>query len=230
MAGVTHLEETDICELERGFWTVQGAAGSGQLDLACLTQLVSPPVPASACAGLFRALDVNGDGHVDFKELCCGISAACRGPTAERMKFAFKMFDLDRDAVLNPAELRHMLEVLVFVWREATASAVDVTGATPTDELPEVKALRARLTEEGCLALEEFLMWGLGEGLEAVSPLLELLFQVCHVALGLRPRCRHHERDIALGWLRREERRGYRIGQFWYLVGSGWWRNWNTYR
>lgn len=35
---------------------------------------------------LFLALDVNRDGHVDFKELCCGISAACRGPTAERMK------------------------------------------------------------------------------------------------------------------------------------------------
>lgn len=35
---------------------------------------------------LFLALDVNRDGHIDFKELCCGISAACRGPTAERLK------------------------------------------------------------------------------------------------------------------------------------------------
>lgn len=220
MAGVTHLEETDICELERGFWTLQGATGSGQLDLTCLTQLVSPPVPASACAGLFRALDVNGDGHVDFKELCCGISAACRGPTAERIKFAFKIFDLDRDAVLNASELKHMIEILAFVWREAS-------GSSPTDG-PDLETLQTRLTE-GCLALEDFVMWGLGEGTEAVSPLLELLFQVCHVALGLRPRCRHHERDIALGWLRREERRGYRVGQFWYLVGSGWWRNWNSY-
>lgn len=35
---------------------------------------------------LFMALDVNRDEHIDFKELCCGISAACRGPMAERMK------------------------------------------------------------------------------------------------------------------------------------------------
>lgn len=31
------------------------------------------------------------------------------------------------------------------------------------------------------------------------------------------------------GWLEREERRGYRVGQFWYLISSEWWQNWVNY-
>lgn len=78
------------------------------------------------------------------------------------------------------------------------------------------------------LSLEEFVIWAV-PATSLVNPMLELLFQVCHVSLGLRPRCHHHERDIVLGWLQREERRGYRIGQFWYLVSSKWWKNWLNY-
>lgn len=92
LAGVTHLEEQDICELEKCFWSLQSSSPSGHLDFACVTSLISPPVPASCCEGLFLALDVNRDGHVDFKELCCGISAACRGPTTERMKCTYGCF------------------------------------------------------------------------------------------------------------------------------------------
>jgi len=36
--------------------------------------------------GLFAAFDENFDGHIDFKEMACGISACCRGPFTERLK------------------------------------------------------------------------------------------------------------------------------------------------
>ena len=45
------------------------------------------------------------DGHVDFKELACGVSAACRGPDMERQKFCFKIFDADGDGLLNKTEV-----------------------------------------------------------------------------------------------------------------------------
>lgn len=32
-----------------------------------------------------------------------------------------------------------------------------------------------------------------------------------------------------MGWLDREERRGYRVGQFWYLISSDWWQTWLNY-
>ena len=48
--------------------------------------LVSPPLPTILVDPLFAAFDENQDGHIDFKELSCGVSAACRGPEAERQK------------------------------------------------------------------------------------------------------------------------------------------------
>lgn len=85
LAGVTHLEEQDIVDLEKVFWLLKG---SGQLDLETLGALISPPVPWAALVGVFLAFDENRDGHIDFKELCCGVSAACRGPSVERSKCA----------------------------------------------------------------------------------------------------------------------------------------------
>lgn len=47
----------------------------------------------------------------------------------------------------------------------------------------------------GCLSQEDFLIWGVRDGCPS-QHFLELLFEVCHVALGLRPQCRHNEHDI----------------------------------
>ena len=73
-------------ELEKKFWSLVGNSGSGRIDPSIITPLVSPPLPSKLVKGLFRALDENQDGHVDFKELACGVSAACRGPDMERQK------------------------------------------------------------------------------------------------------------------------------------------------
>lgn len=34
---------------------------------------------------------------------------------------------------------------------------------------------------------------------------------------------------IVKGWLARDVRRGYKVGQFWYLVSADWWQNWQQY-
>lgn len=211
LAGVTHLHERDIADLEKAFWAVQAQSPTLQLDRAALMALVSPPVPAALCQGLFFALDENQDGHVDFKELCCGISAACRGPKAERMKFCFKIFDVDRDNHLNSSELEHLYQTLSFISPTNTPQQlIEETTTTTTT------------------SLQDFLMWAIAHE-EALDPLLQLLFEVGHVSLGLRPQCRHLERDIVLGWRNREQGRGYRVGQYWYLIGSEWWQNWLSY-
>ncbi|XP_052751885.1 ubiquitin carboxyl-terminal hydrolase 32 [Galleria mellonella] len=278
LAGVTHLEERDIIELEKCFWSLRNAAPTGQLDAESLGPLLSPPLPRAAVAGTFLAFDENRDGHVDFKELCCGLSAACRGPRTERLKFCFKIFDLDRDGVLNKKELIDMVGILCTVANESLKNQGS-RASTPSDGEdsdtekgfdPEVILLNLRdklvsvpkdgrkpvfqlgpsaegeeiivfkedeeckedeglIANDTALALQDFLIWSV-ESVEAlVSPFLELLFEVCHIVLGLRPQCRHQERDIVLGWLRREVCRGYSVGQFWYLVGAEWWSSWLAY-
>lgn len=81
-----HIFFQDIGDLEKVFWLLKGLAKTGQLDLESMGPLLSPPVPLSALNGVFSAFDENCDGHIDFKELCCGVSAACRGPNVERSK------------------------------------------------------------------------------------------------------------------------------------------------
>ncbi|CAH1110200.1 unnamed protein product [Psylliodes chrysocephalus] len=249
LAGVTHLEEQDICELEKCFWALQASSSSSNLDFNCLKSRVCPPVPLKACRGLFLALDVNRDDHVDFKELCCGISAACRGPMVERMKFCFKIFDMDRDLYLNTEEVHHMTQTLILVANENkltyfqqfyTESPAKTNLATETDVSQKtdngsgnmhheiLARLQSKLDNKGGLTQEDFLVWSV-ENNSLVAPLLELLFQVCHVSLGLRPHCRHNEYEIVMGWLEREQRRGYHVGQFWYLISSDWWHQWLNY-
>ena len=92
LAGVTHLEEQEVVELEKRFWELASQSSSNQIDISTISSLVSPPLPSVLVAPFFSALDENEDGHIDFKELSCGMSAACRGPEMERQKFCFKIF------------------------------------------------------------------------------------------------------------------------------------------
>jgi len=86
LAGVTHLEEQEIIELDNKLWNLFGNSGSHQIGLEVIRPLVSPPLPMVLVESFFSAFDENQDGHIDFKELSCGVSAACRGPEMERHK------------------------------------------------------------------------------------------------------------------------------------------------
>ena len=80
------VEETDISELEKRYWVLKAQSKSGRFDLETFKQFVCPPLPEILSEGLFLAFDENQDNHIDFKEMACGISACCRGPSTERQK------------------------------------------------------------------------------------------------------------------------------------------------
>lgn len=240
LAGVTHLEERDICNLEKTFWQLKSFSINGQLDLELLSQLLTPLFPNSAIRGLFAAFDENCDGHIDFKELCCGISQSTRSPDVERIKFCFKVFDCDRDNVLNYAELDHMINVS-FRISENCASSV-LKHQTFEKVLADFRSFIQRNakwcnnnnSDENCdsnlfITQEDFLMWSIESEIKITQPLTDLLFEVCHVVFGLRPLCKHLELYIVKGWLSREKQHGYEVGKFWYLVSSDWWQKWLQY-
>ncbi|XP_063220318.1 ubiquitin carboxyl-terminal hydrolase 32 isoform X2 [Bacillus rossius redtenbacheri] len=228
LAGVTHLNETDIIELEKQYWILKGQSCTGKLDLETLVPLISPPIPTSVCPGVFGAFDENCDCHIDFKEMACGISAACRGPLTERQKFCFKVFDTDRDGVLSEAELRHMIDVLLFVHHEnRTADELAEEPCGQVDVTTIVSEIREKTVGDGGVTVQEYLIWTVANPLSV--DFLNLIFQVCHVVFGLRPVTREEESLIVKGWLEREERRGYLVGQFWYLIAMDWWQIWLNY-
>ncbi|XP_055844484.1 ubiquitin carboxyl-terminal hydrolase 32 isoform X2 [Episyrphus balteatus] len=250
LAGVTHLEEKDIGDLEKEFWRLKSTSITGQLDLQLLGPLISPPIPKTALAGMFSAFDENRDGHIDFKELCCGVSAACRGPNVERSKFCFKIFDIDRDGILNYEETIQMIDILIFVAKEnhnannykviskndvindlLTFARKNVSNIPPTkqSDVPDTPKDKINLEKSISLTQEDFMMWNVESSLDLVQPFLDLTFEVCHIVFGLSPQCKHMEYDIVKGWLTREEKRGYCVGQFWYLISKEWWVSWVQY-
>ncbi len=56
LAGVTHLEEQEVVELEKRFWDLTGNSGSGRIDLDIIAPLVSPPLPEVLVCGNVHSL------------------------------------------------------------------------------------------------------------------------------------------------------------------------------
>ncbi|XP_011247293.1 ubiquitin carboxyl-terminal hydrolase 32 isoform X4 [Mus musculus] len=226
LAGVTHLEESDIIDLEKRYWLLKAQSRTGRFDLETFGPLVSPPIRPSLSEGLFNAFDENRDNHIDFKEISCGLSACCRGPLAERQKFCFKVFDVDRDGVLSRVELKDMVVALLEVWKD-----------NRTDDIPELhmdlsdiveRILNAHdTTKVGHLTLEDYQIWSVKNVL--ANEFLNLLFQVCHIVLGLRPATPEEEGQIIRGWLERESRYGLQPGHNWFIISMQWWQQWKEY-
>ncbi|NWZ85290.1 UBP32 hydrolase, partial [Poecile atricapillus] len=226
LAGVTHLEESDIIDLEKRYWLLKAQSRTGRFDLETFAPLVSPPIHQSLSEGLFNAFDENRDNHIDFKEISCGLSACCRGPLAERQKFCFKVFDVDRDGVLSRTELKDMVVALLEVWKD-----------NRTDKIPELDMGLSEIVEDilhvhdntklGHLTLEDYQIWSVKSAL--ANEFLNLLFQVCHIVLGLRPATPEEEGQIIRCWLERESRYGLQPGHNWFLIAMPWWHQWKEY-
>ncbi|CAI9715032.1 ubiquitin carboxyl-terminal hydrolase 32-like [Octopus vulgaris] len=230
LAGVTHLEETDINELEKCYWDLKEKSKSGRFDQETFKQLICPPVPDMLCEGLFLAFDENRDNHIDFKEMACGISACCRGPKTEQQKFCFKIFDTNHEGKLDKDGLKSMLEALVLIRKENN-SPEELEDDVFHRLDPETVAMEILLChdgdQDGCITMEEYLVWTVNNTLS--EDLLNLLSQICHIVLGLRPLTREEEGKIVRGWLERESRKALKVGQTWYLISMAWWNSWNEY-
>ncbi|XP_013131997.1 ubiquitin carboxyl-terminal hydrolase 32 isoform X2 [Oreochromis niloticus] len=226
LAGVTHLEESDIIDLEKRYWLLKAQSRTGRFDLETFIPLVSPPIHASLSEGLFHAFDENRDNHIDFKEISCGLSACCRGPVAERQKFCFKVFDVDRDGVLSRDELHEMVVALLEVWKDNRTDLLPELQSSVSDIVEDILKMHDT-TKLGHLTLEDYQIWSVKSAL--ANEFLNLLFQVCHIVLGLRPATPEEEGQIIRGWLERESRHGLQQGQNWFLISMLWWQQWKDY-
>uniref|UniRef100_A0A3Q1G5Z8 Ubiquitin carboxyl-terminal hydrolase 32 n=1 Tax=Acanthochromis polyacanthus TaxID=80966 RepID=A0A3Q1G5Z8_9TELE len=226
LAGVTHLEESDIIDLEKRYWLLKAQSRTGRFDLETFVPLVSPPIHASLSEGLFHAFDENRDNHIDFKEISCGLSACCRGPVAERQKFCFKVFDVDRDGVLSRDELHEMVVALLEVWKDNRTDTLSELHSSVSDIVEGILKMHDT-TKLGHLTLEDYQIWSVKSAL--ANEFLNLLFQVCHIVLGLRPATPEEEGQIIRGWLERESRHGLQQGQNWFLISMLWWQQWKDY-
>ncbi|KAJ3182782.1 Calcineurin subunit B [Irineochytrium annulatum] len=87
--------------------------GSGTIDkdeFLSIPQISSNPLAAR----LLSVLDGDGTGDVDFKEFISGLSAfSSKGNKEDKLRFAFKVYDMDRDGFISNGELYLVLKMMV---------------------------------------------------------------------------------------------------------------------
>ncbi|KAH9007152.1 calcium/calmodulin-dependent protein phosphatase [Lactarius hatsudake] len=87
--------------------------GSGSIDrneFLQIPQIANNPL-ASRMIAIF---DEDGGGTVDFQEFVGGLSAfSSRGGRDEKLRFAFKVYDMDRDGFISNGELFLVLKMMV---------------------------------------------------------------------------------------------------------------------
>ena len=104
------VSEKEIKELEQSYCQLYTSNNNHrqqqQITAQIFSHVLTPVLPAVLIPGIFQAFDENRDGKdlygnindsilfafaesIDFKELVCGISAACRGPQFQRYKCKF---------------------------------------------------------------------------------------------------------------------------------------------
>jgi len=87
--------------------------GSGSLEreeFLRIPQIATNPL-ASRMIAIF---DEDGGGTVDFQEFVGGLSAfSSRGGREEKLRFAFKVYDVDRDGYISNGELFLVLKMMV---------------------------------------------------------------------------------------------------------------------
>jgi len=79
-------------------------------EFLSLPQVSSNPL-ATRMIAIF---DEDGGGDVDFQEFVTGLSAfSSKGSKEEKLKFAFKVYDIDRDGYISNGELFIVLKMMV---------------------------------------------------------------------------------------------------------------------
>jgi hypothetical protein len=96
---------------------------------------------------MIAIFDEDGGGDVDFQEFVSGLSAfSSKGNKEEKLRFAFKVYDIDRDGYISNGELFIVLKMMV--------------GSNLKDmqlqQIVDKTIMEADLDKDGKISFEEF--------------------------------------------------------------------------
>ncbi|KAJ8128608.1 hypothetical protein O1611_g5025 [Lasiodiplodia mahajangana] len=112
-------------------------------EFLSLPQISSNPLATR----LIAIFDEDGGGDVDFQEFVSGLSAfSSKGDKEQKLQFAFKVYDIDRDGYISNGELFIVLKMMV--------------GSNLKDQqlqqIVDKTIMEADLDKDGRISFEEF--------------------------------------------------------------------------
>ncbi|XP_040201512.1 guanylyl cyclase inhibitory protein [Rana temporaria] len=117
---------------------------------------------------MFRALDNNGDGIVDFREYVTAISMLAHGTPEEKLRWSFKLYDKDGDGAITRSE---MLEIMRAVYKMSVAASLTKVNPMTAEECTNRIFIRLDKDQNAIISLQEFVDGSLGD--EWVRQMLE---------------------------------------------------------
>ena len=83
-------------------------------DQVCVAALSSQEAALTNTCRMIAIFDEDGGGDVDFQEFVSGLSAfSSKGNKEQKLSFAFKVYDIDRDGYISNGELFIVLKMMV---------------------------------------------------------------------------------------------------------------------
>jgi len=101
---------------------------------------------------LFSVFDSNNDNQVDLNEFLCGLSVVIHGSKQSKIKFLFKMYDLNQDGLVTKADLSTMLLSVVngglsILYNHKHAENKNFEGEKENDSRLESESFIEKLVE-----------------------------------------------------------------------------------
>ncbi|KAI8633166.1 calcineurin, beta subunit [Xylariaceae sp. FL1651] len=141
----TNFDREEVERLKKRFMKLdKDQSGTIERDeFLSLPQISSNPLATRLIANF----DEDGGGDVDFQEFVSGLSAfSSKGNKEQKLQFAFKVYDIDRDGYISNGELFIVLKMMV--------------GSNLKDQqlqqIVDKTIMEADLDKDGKISFEEF--------------------------------------------------------------------------
>ncbi|XP_049578253.1 guanylyl cyclase inhibitory protein [Syngnathus scovelli] len=190
-ASVSHWKEKNITELYEWSRMFIHKCPSGLITLhefqRHFCNVTVGMQSAEYAEEIFRTLDKNEDGLVDFREYVMAISMLVEGSAVERLRWSFKLFDKDGDGAIIREE---MLGIMQAVYKMNEAVDLNEPNSLTAEECTDRMFLRLDKDKNAVISVEEFIEGALDD--DWIRKMLEC--DPCTVRVERPPK-----RDLAMG-------------------------------
>ena len=100
-------------------------------------------VHSSISGAMFKVIDTDNDGTLDFLELVKGWGTVTRGSRVQRLNLLFAIFDTNNDKSLDKAEVKVMVRSIIKSFHAAAMATTGVGGSNLSQVANLKKAQRA---------------------------------------------------------------------------------------